>query len=429
MLRMTVMPTYGPPSTRMRVINSLRFGLAFTLGWAVGLPLLLFMSLRGDPSFENEVFTYSLAGIALCAIVSMLLLRRLESYPGVNAYAYVLPVVAIIFAADVTVVATLRLPYSVFLVGTGFLGTLGALLAIASLRSRRQRRHYALVPGGRVDHLRSLATLRHAVLMTPDLPRNDAVIVADLHHNHLPEWERFLADAAIGGVLVYHYKQVWEAETGKVQIEHLSENSFGSLVPGNAYGKLKRLGDLLVALAVLPLALPLMGIVALAIRRDSAGPAIIRQIRMGYRGRPFAMIKFRTMRGTPDAPGRDALMTADGDQRITRVGKFLRRTRLDELPQIFNIIRGEMSWIGPRPEALALSAWYEQEIPFYRYRHIVRPGLSGWAQVNQGHVTSIGDIDTKLQLDFYYIKNFSYWIDILIAFRTVRVMLTGFGAR
>jgi lipopolysaccharide/colanic/teichoic acid biosynthesis glycosyltransferase len=88
-----------------------------------------------------------------------------------------------------------------------------------------------------------------------------------------------------------------------------------------------------------------------------------------------------------------------------------------------------MSWIGPRPEALALSAWYEQEIPFYRYRHIVRPGISGWAQVNQGHVTSIGDVDTKLQLDFYYITNFSYWIDMLIALRTVRVMLTGFGAK
>jgi lipopolysaccharide/colanic/teichoic acid biosynthesis glycosyltransferase len=411
------------------MVNSLRVGLAFTLVCAVGVPLLAFLGLRGDPSLENEFFSYSLAGVAVCATISMLLLRRLESYPGVNAYAYVFPVVAIIFAVDVTVVAVLRLPYSAFLLSGGFLGTLAALLTIASLRSRRRRRHYALVPGGRIDHLRSLPTLVYDVLLTPELPHNDAVIVADLHHSHAPEWERFLADAAISGVLVYHYKQVWEAETGKVQIEHLSENSFGSLVPGSAYGKLKRFGDLVVAIAVLPLALPLMGLVALAIKRDSAGPAVIRQIRMGYRGRAFGMLKFRTMHGAPDAPGRDAFMTRDGDNRITRFGRFLRRTRLDELPQIVNIIRGQMSWIGPRPEALALSAWYEQEIPFYRYRHIVRPGMSGWAQVNQGHVTSIGDVDTKLQLDFYYIKNFSYWIDTLIAFRTVRVMLTGFGAK
>jgi lipopolysaccharide/colanic/teichoic acid biosynthesis glycosyltransferase len=88
-----------------------------------------------------------------------------------------------------------------------------------------------------------------------------------------------------------------------------------------------------------------------------------------------------------------------------------------------------MSWIGPRPEAIGLSQWYEKEIPFYRYRHIVRPGITGWAQVNQGHVSSIQDVDTKLQLDFYYIKNFSYWIDLLVVFRTLKVVLTGFGSR
>jgi lipopolysaccharide/colanic/teichoic acid biosynthesis glycosyltransferase len=358
------------------------------------------------------------------------MLRRFDTYPGVNAYAYVLPVVGGVFALNVAVTAALRFPYSNVLLGGGFVGALVALLIVASLRSRWRRYSYALVPGGRVGQLLTLPDLPCALLQTADLPpEGDLVIVADLHHDHLDEWERFLADAAIGGFPVFHYKQVWEATTGKVQIEHLSENSFGSLMPGHAYGKIKRLGDLVLALAVLPMALPLMGAIALAIRWDSPGPALIRQVRMGYRAQPFKMLKFRTMNGTPVAPDRDALMTRPSDDRITRLGKVLRRTRLDELPQIVNIMRGEMSWIGPRPEALALSAWYEQEIPFYRYRHIVRPGLSGWAQVNQGHVTSIGDVDTKLQLDFYYIKNFSYWIDILITLRTVRVMLTGFGAR
>ncbi|BBC73988.1 conserved hypothetical protein [Altererythrobacter sp. B11] len=426
---MLPMAAFEVPSLSARAISSLRLALSFTLVCAVGMPFLAFLTMRGGLSLEREVISYSLVGVGLCSTVSLLLLRRLESYPGVNAYAYVMPVVGLAFALDVVLVAILRLPYSVFLLGGGFIGALAALLTLASFRSLRPPRHYALVSGGRVNYLCSLPTLRHGVLITPDLPRNGAAIVADLHHDHEPDWERFLADAAISGVPVYHYKQVWEAETGKVQIEHLSENSFGSLVPGNAYGKIKRAGDLVLALAALPLLLPAMGLIALLIKRDSAGPAMIRQGRMGYRGRPFEMLKFRTMRGTPDSPGRDAFMTREGDDRITRVGGFLRRTRLDELPQVFNIVRGEMSWIGPRPEALALSAWYEQEIPFYRYRHIVRPGISGWAQVSQGHVTSVGDIDTKLQLDFYYIKNFSYWIDILIAFRTVRVMLTGFGAK
>ena len=107
----------------------------------------------------------------------------------------------------------------------------------------------------------------------------------------------------------------------------------------------------------------------------------------------------------------------------------MRRSRIDELPQIINIIRGEMSWIGPRPEAVQLSEWYEDEIPFYRYRHIVRPGITGWAQVNQGHVAEINDVNIKLHYDFYYIKFFSFWLDVLITIRTIGIMLTGFGAK
>ena len=109
--------------------------------------------------------------------------------------------------------------------------------------------------------------------------------------------------------------------------------------------------------------------------------------------------------------------------------RFLRRTRLDELPQILNILAGDMSWIGPRPEAIDLSTWYEAEIPFYSYRHIVRPGITGWAQVNQGHVADLAEINMKLQYDFFYVKNFSAWLDILITMRTVVVMLNGFGSK
>ena len=108
---------------------------------------------------------------------------------------------------------------------------------------------------------------------------------------------------------------------------------------------------------------------------------------------------------------------------------MIRRFRIDELPQVWNILKGDMSWIGPRPEAEVLSVWYTGDIPFYRYRHVVRPGISGWAQVNQGHVAEVDDIHLKLQYDFFYIKYFSPWLDILIVFRTVRTMLTGFGSK
>jgi lipopolysaccharide/colanic/teichoic acid biosynthesis glycosyltransferase len=130
-----------------------------------------------------------------------------------------------------------------------------------------------------------------------------------------------------------------------------------------------------------------------------------------------------------DDDTRAAAMTSDNDERITRVGKWLRWLRLDELPQMFNILMWQMSWIGPRPEAEVLSIWYTSEIPFYRYRHVVKPGISGWAQVNQGHVAAVDEVHRKLQYDFYYIKYFSPWLELLILFRTVKTMLTGWGAR
>ncbi|RUW57326.1 sugar transferase, partial [Mesorhizobium sp. M4B.F.Ca.ET.049.02.1.2] len=147
--------------------------------------------------------------------------------------------------------------------------------------------------------------------------------------------------------------------------------------------------------------------------------ALFRQQRMGYRGKVYQVYKFRTMRTSSHvADEKEQAITKTGDARITGLGRFLRKSRIDELPQLVNILRGEMSWIGPRPEALVLSRWYEAELPFYRYRHIVRPGITGWAQVNQGHVAAVGEVLEKLHYDFYYIKNFSPWLDLLIVFRT-----------
>ena len=257
----------------------------------------------------------------------------------------------------------------------------------------------------------------------------DCAIVADLHADLEPKWERFLAEAAISGRPIYHFKQVWEAETGRVQIDHLSENSFGALVPSFAYQKIKRTVDVAISALLLPAILPVVAVCALAIKMDSGGPVFFRQRRMGFRGREFFVLKLRTMTEGHIGNDRDLSITHEGDKRITRVGGFLRRTRLDELPQVFNVLRGEMSWIGPRPEAVSLSQWYENQIAFYRYRHIVRPGITGWAQVNQGHVTNVDEVNRKLQYDFYYIKNLSYWIDGIIILKTIKVIISGFGSK
>jgi lipopolysaccharide/colanic/teichoic acid biosynthesis glycosyltransferase len=231
--------------------------------------------------------------------------------------------------------------------------------------------------------------------------------------------------------MVMHVKQMEESLTGRVAIEHLSQNTLGSLIPGIVYAKIKRAGDLMLALIAAPLLAPFLLAIALLIRLDSKGPVIFKQQRMGFRGRPFLMYKFRTMRHESSSPvdAREAAITHDDDDRVTRLGRILRQYRIDELPQIINILRGEMSWIGPRPEAIELSEWYERELPFYRYRHIVRPGITGWAQVKQGHVAYVDDVLWKLHYDFYYIKNFSFWLDVLIIGGTLRTVLSGFGAR
>jgi lipopolysaccharide/colanic/teichoic acid biosynthesis glycosyltransferase len=221
-----------------------------------------------------------------------------------------------------------------------------------------------------------------------------------------------------------------ESLTGRVEIDHLSENSFGSLVPARGYFHLKAALDWLLALALLPFLTPVLLGAALAIAVCDRGPVLFRQVRIGHRGQPFCVYKFRTMR-LADTPmdARAAAMTGALDPRITRVGAVLRKSRIDELPQLFNILKNEMSWIGPRPEAEVLSHWYVGELPFYRYRHVVKPGISGWAQVNQGHVAAVEDVHEKLHFDFYYIKYFSAWLDVLIVFKTVKTMLNGFGAR
>lgn len=428
------MLSVGKPRAEMR---STAFGravmqLAGGLVIAVLFPWLLRALL--EPYNANYISQEnSLIGTTVALIAGHLFLRSLTSFPGIRAGNYVIPTFAISYGVVLAVFFFLRLDYSrLHFVGSFILCTIWYL---AILYWRRQDRVLTLgiVPAGEVRDLPDIGGANWIPLDDPHIVlRGLDAIVADLRADMSDDWERFLAESAIGGVPVYHSKEIQESLTGRVEIEHLSENNFGSLIPGLAYVTIKYLTDIAAAFVLLFAFLPLGVIVALAIKLDSPGPVFFRQRRMGYRGEVFTVFKFRTMSHEPGirtGDARDNAITVAGDDRITRVGRLLRRTRVDELPQIFNILRGEMSWIGPRPEAEVLSAWYERELPFYRYRHIVRPGISGWAQVNQGHVANVDEVLWKLHYDFYYIKNFTPWLDMLIAFRTIHTVFTGFGSR
>jgi lipopolysaccharide/colanic/teichoic acid biosynthesis glycosyltransferase len=368
---------------------------------------------------------------AVAVVIAFWTRLSIETYPGIRRSSVILPAALTGHGIAVVWFLLTRFPYDRVGLAAGFLLHVAWLYVLYIRAERKVRRRIAVVPFGATDGLVQISGVDWHILKRPHLhdARACNAIVADFSAALPDEWEAFLADAALAGRIVYQVKQLSESLTGRVELEHLSENSFGSLVPALGYFYLKGLIDFCFALLLLPIAVPLMLVVAAAVRADTAGPALFRQKRVGHAGRPIIVYKFRTMRQVDSAEDRRALITGKDDERVTRVGRVLRNLRIDELPQIINILKWEMSWIGPRPEAQLLSGWYTTEIPFYRYRHVVKPGISGWAQVNQGHVAEVGEVHRKLQYDFYYIKYFSPWLDVLIFFRTIKTMLTGWGAR
>lgn len=376
------------------------------------------------------LFTSAICSL-LATLAGMVILRSVSSYPGVESSVYLLPAFFVSYGAMMIILLLGRISYSRPQIVASFILSIIWFYLTVSRGSRRRHMRIAVVPVGDVSHLVAHDQVEWHTLSSPDSPLDGAVAVtANLWADLPKKWERRLADFALQGIPVYHTRHLLESLTGRVELEHLSENTFGTLSPISAYMVAKRVIDSFVAAVALVVLLPVFLILAIVIRLNSPGPVIFRQRRVGYRGQPFTLYKFRTMTSVPvGADQRQAAMTQDADKRITSIGHFLRRMRIDELPQIINVLKGEMSWIGPRPEVDVLSQWYESEIPFYRYRHIVHPGITGWAQVSQGHVAEVEEVKSKLYYDFYYIKNYSLWLDVLIVVRTIRTMLTGFGAK
>ncbi len=190
---------------------------------------------------------------------------------------------------------------------------------------------------------------------------------------------------------------------------------------------MKRFGDMLVAIGGLLVLLPLFLLVAFLIKVDSPGPVIYRQIRVGLRGQPFAIWKFRSM--VQDAENSGPQWAQTSDPRISRIGWWLRKIRVDEFPQLVNVLRGEMSLVGPRPERPVFVQDLRKTIPYYDLRHTVRPGITGWAQVKFRYGASAEDAHMKLQYDLYYVKRLSFALDMQILVETIRVMCLGEGAQ
>jgi sugar transferase (PEP-CTERM system associated) len=240
-----------------------------------------------------------------------------------------------------------------------------------------------------------------------------------------------LLEMKLDGVTFDHLASVYEQYTGKIAVENLRPSwlIFSSgFKKSRLLSMSKRLLDVVAAAVGLMLALPLMLLIAVAIRLTSNGPVLYHQRRVGRHGRIFIVHKFRSMRTDAEAESGPVWAARDGDTRVTRLGAVLRRSRLDEMPQFWNVLRGDMSFVGPRPERPEFVSGLTQQIPFYGQRHVVRPGLTGWAQVRYTYGATVEDALQKLQYDLYYIKNLSIALDLFIIFSTVKTVLLRKGA-
>lgn len=401
------------------------------IGHLTGLIITLFgaqliahgsVSIPQDPNQQLSLIT-----LTTIYIINALLLKKIVRFPGGRNFSYSASITLALIASAMMVILAFRIGYSRSTLFIGFVLLLGVQFINFIINRRYRSLKFALLPGVQITNKSVAENIRFRELTSTELSgiRYDALIV-DTETKIEDHWLRYVAHHSASGTTIISSKTLNEAINGKVDLNMLSIHDMDSLQPSAVYVIAKRLIDIVSVTLLSPIVLPVSLIVATIIRFESKGPVLFIQERVGQKNTPFRMYKFRSM--IPEDDGTPRFADED-EHRITQVGAFLRKSRLDELPQFLNIIKGEMSLIGPRPEQPGFVEKFEQEVPFYGYRHSVKPGITGWAQVMQGYATCTETTREKVEHDFYYIKNLSLWLDLLIIIKTIRTILTGFGAR
>ncbi|MBF0332552.1 MAG: TIGR03013 family PEP-CTERM/XrtA system glycosyltransferase [Alphaproteobacteria bacterium] len=313
-----------------------------------------------------------------------------------------------------------------------------AMVAGLSRLEPFRRRVLVLGDGPLAQRAQSLVARSDLVMVPPPAPgdlarlvrerRVDEIVVVDGDDDPVPPWALF--EAMMAGARVTNYASFHERETGFLDLDAIDPAwlVFSGFQSGRGRAIAKRAFDVVASLVILLLSLPVTVLTALAIRLDSPGPVFFRQERVGLGGRSFQVLKFRSMRTDAERDGVPRWADAD-DPRVTKVGGLIRKLRIDEIPQVLNVLKGDMSLIGPRPERPYFVEDLSRRIPFYDHRHHVKPGITGWAQVNYHYGASEEDARRKLAYDLYYLKNGSLFLDMVILVQTVRVVLWSEGAR
>ncbi len=414
-------------------------------GAAAGFSLLVLFALGlygRDAMYSDEIATRRLfvAGIAdfLAFYLPMLLL--LDAVDGVRGYVglflTVMSAHAAAFAARLAIVHRFRLPLmrrNILVVGRGHRAMrLRALVGRTMAHEISIRAHVATgdAPGPATTPVPWIDDVAAQGGLLPVARRLavDEIVVASDDASAIPMAE--LLRCKTEGLRIRDDTRFLEEEIGYVDTWTATAEWFvfaSGFARGAAFHAAKRAFDVVASALTLLLAAPLIALAALAIRLEGPGPIFYRQERAGLDGKPFTLVKFRSMRVDAEAAGPRWAATAD--PRVTAIGRILRATRLDEVPQVFNVLAGDMSFVGPRPERPIFVQELETALPFYAERHRVKPGITGWAQINYPYGASLDDAREKLAFDLYYVKNASILLDLVILLQTLRVVLFQSGAR
>ncbi len=404
----------------------LLFGLACSI--AVG-SLAAYNSLL---SITQTDYRAVLGFTCISYIVAAAIVRYVRRFALVNLWAIVIWNGAGMGLLALFVLTLAKQPFSLVYVVLFYAFTVAALAVWVLMIHKIQLLRLALVPGGlscevlRASHPQLILQVLAEPEQICDLDKIDGIVV-DVEMPLSDPWLRAVGQWSAGRRRVYAASDLFEAISGRVSLMRISAGIVAGFTGNPGYQLIKRTLDIVGILVSLPITLLLMAATAIAVKIESPGGVIFNQQRIGLGGKPFTMHKFRSMVADSERDGPQ--FAANGDKRVTRLGAFLRKYRIDELPQIWNILKGDMSLIGPRPEQPVFVEQFNEEIPYYPYRHQVRPGITGWAQTNQGYTADLEATRDKLEYDLYYVKHLSFWLDILIVFKTIRTIFTGFGAR
>lgn len=372
-------------------------------------------------SKENQVH---LALNLICTFVAAAYAYRLHG-PLDYKIGQALLVTAVLFGLYALTILGGRLFFSRSMLLSAVLLTAVVTVLIVALRHRLSRNRVAVIGPLIGEGRLSLPNSRVVTDPETDLRAFDIVLVS-LTEAVSADWARALSRAMLTGCRVRHIGEYIEELRGAVsldhfEVDHLPPNGIAS------YRLIKRGMDIGLVIFILPVVLPVLALSILAILVTSGAPVFFIQERVGLGAAPFKMWKLRTMR--PERPDEALKAAVIGDSRVTPVGRILRRFRIDELPQLWNVLKGDMSLIGPRPEAVPLHTEYQGKLPNYAYRYLVRPGITGWAQVNAPPSASADEARLKLTYDLYYVKKLSLWLDVQIVMRTFWTITSGGGVR